>query len=53
MAMEISRMVSGELRVDNTTLELRDTDGFQAAERKVDNGGGGSGEIVSVEKIGI
>jgi len=48
--VKISRRVSDEPGVGNITLELSDTDRFEASE---DNGGGGgSGEIVSVEKIG-
>jgi len=45
--MEISRRVSDEPRVGYITLELID---LRHLKENVDNGGGGSGEIVSVEK---
>jgi len=37
--VEINRKVSVELRVDNITLDLRDTDRLRHLKDEVDNGG--------------
>jgi len=39
--MEISMRVSGEPRIGNTMLELRDTEYLRHLKENVDNGGGG------------